>query len=102
VSRTLTLKALFVAAYLPPPDIVVETESTAFLMQMLVHSDSLTFTVSTTLQSSEAPGLVMLDVPDLTSRRAAGIVSRRDGWLLPAASALIGELEIGCAADPNN
>lgn len=96
------LNALFVAADLPLPDIVVETESMAFLMQMLVHSDSLTFTVSTSLQSSEAAGLVMLDVPDLASGREAGIVSRKDGWLSPASLALIGELKTICAADPNN
>jgi len=96
------LNALFVAADLPPPRVAVETESMAFLMQALLHSDAITFTVSTTLQSSEAEGLVMLDVPALAAGRQAGIITRQDGWLSPGALVIIRELEAICAAHPNN
>ncbi|MGV3651618.1 MAG: LysR substrate-binding domain-containing protein [Devosia sp.] len=96
------LNALFVSHDLPPPTIVCETESMAFLLQMLSHSDALTFTVSTTLLAPEAAGLRMLDVPALAARREAGVITRRDGWLNPAAREVIAELRAICVADPMN
>ncbi|MFI5015326.1 MAG: LysR substrate-binding domain-containing protein [Hyphomicrobiales bacterium] len=96
------LSALFVALDLPPPNIVVETESMAFLLQLLHHSDLLTFTVSTTLQAADGKGLTLLDVPALSANRQAGIISRRAGWLSPASEAVIAELKRLCAADPHN
>lgn len=96
------LNALFVANDLPPPSIVCETESMAFLLQLLHHSDALTFTVSTTLLAPEAQGLKMLDVPALAAQREAGVITRRDGWLSPAARELIGELQAISAEEPMN
>ena len=66
---------------------VVETSSHAFLLNMVRHSDALTFTVSRTVDIEEGAGLVMLNVPRLKVRREAGIVLRRGGWLSPAAAA---------------
>ena len=96
------LRALFVAANLPPPERVLETESMAFTIQTLLNSDSLSFSVSSTLGLAEAKGLIMLDVPRLSSVREAGIISRKDGWLSPAAMAIISELRTHCAAEPKN
>ena len=96
------LRALFIAADLPPPETIVETESMAFLIQTVLHSDTLTFTVSTTLNMAESTGLAMLHVPALASVRAAGVIMRKDGWLSPAAQAIVDELEAICALEPTN
>ena len=65
-------------------------------------SSSLTFTVSKTVEVEEGAGLVMLNVPHLKVRREAGIVTRRGGWLSPAAARVIDHLAAICAADPQN
>lgn len=96
------LRALFVAMDLPPPETVVETESMAFLIQFVRHSDALTFTVSTTMKTPESEGLTMLHTPDWSSTRQAGIISRKDGWLSPAALAIIEALKKICALEPTN
>ena len=83
------LNALFVAADLPPPDIAVETESMAFLLRVLVNFDALTFTVSSTAELVEAIGTGALDVPEITTERVAGIVTRKGGWASPASRAVI-------------
>jgi LysR family transcriptional regulator of gallate degradation len=96
------LNALFVANDLPPPRGAVESGSMALLLNVLRHSDALTFMVSKTLQTREGEGLVMLNVPGLTLSREAGIVTRRGGWLSPAALHVIEELKVICAAEPEN
>ncbi len=96
------LKALFTAMDLPPPKAVVETDSLAFLLQMARFSDALTFTVSTTLKLPEAVDLVMLKVPELDAFRSAGIITRKDGWLSPAAEAIVEELVAICEREPTN
>jgi DNA-binding transcriptional LysR family regulator len=96
------LEALFVSHNLSPPDSALETDSMAFLLQFLRHSDALTFTVHTTLKTAEGDGLVILNVPALRSSRGAGIIVRRTGWLSPAASAIIDHLTVICTDDPHN
>jgi LysR family transcriptional regulator of gallate degradation len=96
------LRALFVASDLPPPEAAVETGSMAFLLQMLKDSDSLTFTVRTTLNVPDGSGLVMLDIPELAASRQAGVICRRGGWLSPAAAEILQELRAICAQDPYN
>jgi LysR family transcriptional regulator of gallate degradation len=96
------LDALFVARDLPPPEPAVETESMAFLLQLLRHSDALTFTVRTTLALPDGVGLRMLDVPELGAVRQAGIIARADGWLSPAADAVVAELRAICAVESQN
>ena len=96
------LAALFAAQDLAPPHNVIETSSDAFLLNVLRHSDALTFTVSKTVDSEEGAGLVMLNVPRLRVRREAGVVIRRGGWLSPAASHLIDNLAAISAAHPQN
>ena len=96
------LRALFVAADLPPPEAVVETESQAFIIQMIRHSDAISFSVATTLKAAESEGLIMLRVPALASTRHAGIICRKDGWISPASAAVIDELKSICALEPEN
>ncbi len=96
------LRALFIAVDLPPPRIVVETESMALILNMLRDSDALSFLGSMSVQWSEAEGLRMLKVPRISAVREAGIISRKDGWLSPAAVAIIEELRTVCAVAPKN
>jgi LysR family transcriptional regulator of gallate degradation len=96
------LTALFAAQDLAPPQNVVETNSHAFLLNMLRDGDALTFTTSRTVDLDEGAGLVMLNVPPLTVRREAGVVLRRGGFLSPAALRLIDTLADICRADPRN
>jgi LysR family transcriptional regulator of gallate degradation len=96
------LVALFAAHDLAPPHDIVETNSHAFLLNLLRHSNALTFTVSKTVEVEEGAGLVMLNVPHLKVRREAGIVTRRGAWLSPAAARVIDHLAAICAADPQN
>ncbi|PZO81197.1 MAG: hypothetical protein DI629_05090 [Mesorhizobium amorphae] len=96
------LQALFVSLDLPVPDVAVHTESMAFLLQMVRFSDAVTFTVSTTLRTPEAKGLVMLHVPELAAVRSAGVVTRQGFRLAPAAEAIVEELAVICASEPTN
>jgi LysR family transcriptional regulator of gallate degradation len=93
---------LFEANDLPPPQGAVESGSMALLLNVVRQSDALTFQVSKTLQTREGEGLVMLSVPGLTLSREAGIVTRRGGWLSPAALYVIEELKVICAVEPEN
>lgn len=96
------LSALFVSADLPVPTIAVTTESMALLLRLLASCDALTFTVSTTVTLPEAAGLVMLDVPQLAAKRAAGIITRKGAWVSPAAQSIIEDLRAICARVQRN
>ena len=72
------------------------------LLNVLRQSDALTYMVSKTLLTREGEGLIMLNVPGLMLSREAGIITRRGGWLPPAALQVIEELRIVCAAEPEN
>ena len=95
-------RSVFISRDLAPPNAVVETKSMAFLLQMVRFSDALTFTVTTTLKTPEATGVVILDVPEVAAMRSAGIITRKDSWLSPAAEAIIEELTAICAREPTN
>ncbi len=99
---TRRLQALFIAAHLPPPESTVETESMAFLIQTVLNSDVITLTVASTLAMPEAKNLRLLTVAGLSSRREAGVVLRKDGFLSPAAEAIVEELKRICALEPTN
>ena len=60
---------------------------------ILIGSDALSFTNLTTLALPEAQALTVLDVPALKPNRAAGLVTRRSGWLSPAALGIIDVLK---------
>ncbi|HEV7275983.1 MAG TPA: LysR family transcriptional regulator [Devosiaceae bacterium] len=96
------LNAIFVAAGLPPPAIAVETDSVAFLLRIVASTDALTFTVSSTAKMLEAQGTAMLHVPEMVAEREAGIITRRDGWLPPAAGMTISELRRICSRERQN
>ena len=99
---TRRLQALFIAADLPPPETTVETESMAFLIQTILNSDAIALTVASSLDMPEAKGLRLLNVAGLTSRREAGVILRKDGFLSPAAEAIVDELKRICALEPTN
>jgi LysR family transcriptional regulator of gallate degradation len=96
------LNAIFTANDLPLPKATVESGSLGLLLNVLRQSDALTYMVSKTLLIREGEDLVMLNVPSLTLSREAGIITRRGGWLPPAALHVIEELRIVCAAEPEN
>ena len=96
------LNALFVANDLPAPMGTIESGSLTLLLNVVRQSDALTYMVSKTLSTREGEGLVMLNVPGLMLSREAGIVTRRGGWLSPAAQHIIDELKVVCAAEPQN
>ena len=99
---TRRLRALFIAADLAPPETTIETESMAFLIQTVLNSDAITLTVASTLGMPEAEGLTLVTVARLVSRREAGVVLRKDGFLSPAAEAIVDELKRICALEPTN
>ena len=99
---TRRLRALFIAADLAPPEIAVETESMAFLVQTVLNSDAITLTVASTIDMPEAKGLRLVRVAGLEPRREAGVVLRKDGFLSPAAAAIVDELKRICALEPTN
>ena len=99
---TRRLRAMFIAADLAPPETTIETESMAFLIQTVLNSDAITLTVASTLGMPEAEGLRLLTVARLVSRREAGVVLRKDGFLAPGAEAIVDELKRICALEPTN
>ncbi len=99
---TRRLRALFIAADLAPPEITVETESMAFLVQTVLNSDAITLTVASTIDMPEAEGLRLVTVAGMEPRREAGVVLRKDGFLSPAAEAIVDELKRICALEPTN
>ena len=99
---TRRLRALFIAADLAPPETVIETESMAFLIQAVLNSDAITLTVASSLDMPEAKGLKLMTVAGLALRREAGVVLRKDGFLSPAAEAIVEELKSICALEPTN
>ena len=99
---TRRLRALFIAADLAPPETAVETESMAFLIQTVLNSDAITLTVTSSLEMPEAKGLKLVTVTGMASRREAGVVLRKDGFLSPAAEAIVDELKRICALEPRN
>ncbi len=90
------LGALFVARGLMPPEPALETESTDMLLRVIAGSDALAFQVRSALEAPDAAGLATLDAPALAATRCTGIILRRDGWLPPAARAVLARLAESC------
>lgn len=89
------LVSLFDAAGMSAPEMVVETNSKTFLLEMLRESDALTFAAHKS--STEHAGLTALCVEGLCAKRETGIISRRGTWLSPAAAVIITEIKNICA-----
>lgn len=96
-SRLRRLGSLFDAAGLPQPDMVIETNSKTFLLEMLRESDALTFAGQASAMSSGNDGLTTLRVEGIRAVRQTGIISRRGAWLPPAAAQIVSELKRICA-----
>lgn len=93
------LDALFISNDLPPPKSILESGSVALQLNVLRHSDALATTVSKTLRTPEGGGLVMLNVPELALSRDAGVITRKDSWVSPAAAGIIDALKAICATE---
>jgi LysR family transcriptional regulator of gallate degradation len=44
----------------------------------------------------------MVEVHGLSATRQAGIITRRNGWMSPAAAAIVDQLKKICAGTPQN
>lgn len=96
------LDALFTGRGLEPPAASIETDSMAFMLATIRLSDGIGYTTSRLLTLDEGSGLVMLEVEGLSGRRTAGVISRRQARLSPAAQAIVDELTAICRLDDRN
>lgn len=96
------LDALFIARGLAAPVAAIETDSMAFMLAAIRLSEGIGYTTSQLLTLDDGKGLAMLQVGGLGGRRTAGIISRRDARLSPAAQAIVDELQAICRLDDRN
>ncbi|HMR33301.1 MAG TPA: LysR family transcriptional regulator [Geminicoccaceae bacterium] len=96
------LDALFIGRGLEAPAASIETDSMAFMLAAIRLSDGIGYATSRLLTLEEGSGLVMLDVEGLSGRRTAGVISRRQARLSPAAQAIVDELAAICRLDDHN
>lgn len=85
-----------------PPDPVIVSISQTFLLSFALKFDVLLYTTRSVLSIPEGRGLVEIDVPDLATSRAAGLIFRRPRLLTPAALFMAETLKRVCAGDPVN
>jgi LysR family transcriptional regulator of gallate degradation len=96
------LDALFVGRGLGAPTAAIETDSMAFMLATIRLSDGIGYSTSRLLTLDEGSGLAMLEVEGLNGRRVAGVISRREARLSPAARAIVDELVAICRVDSRN
>ncbi|SNT30669.1 LysR family transcriptional regulator [Tropicimonas sediminicola] len=85
-----------------PPTPLITSNSQTFLLTFAHFHDVLLYTTRSVLQIPEACELVEVDVPELASSRAAGLIYRRPKLLTPAAAFVAETLKAVCAAEPVN
>lgn len=90
------LRVIFRAHGLPPPEPAIETDIVSLKLELMRNSDYLSFHAAAHLREIDPGRFRPLDVPDATWRRAAGIITRRRSERNPAASVLIGIIEVVC------
>ena len=87
------LEAFFRKQDLPPPDVVIETNSVTHIIAVLRHSDLLSFLPKPLIEFSAAVGdLVPLNLPEAVWHRPVGLSYRRRGFMSPASTALLDQL----------
>ncbi len=96
------LDALLVGRGLEAPVPAIETDSMAFMLAAIRLSDGIGYTTARLLSLEEGAGLVMLKVEGMTSLRTAGVISRREARLSPAAQSIVDELTAICRLDDRN
>lgn len=91
------LDAYFHSRRLPPPRVVIETNSAVFTESVLAKSDLLGL-LPTQVINHSVGSIVALPAPEITLSRTVGLTHRRASVLSPLARLLIDEL-VGVAGD---
>ncbi|MGQ7844371.1 LysR family transcriptional regulator [Granulosicoccus sp. 3-233] len=94
--------ARLMAAGLPQPDRVTESDSLAFILAMVAASDCLTYTGSAARWVPNFASLVALDVPDIKVSRSAGIITRSRSLPSSATEFVMHRLRDYCRQHPVN
>ena len=85
-----------------PPAPLITSNSQTFLLAFAHFHDVLLYTTRSVMRIPEGLDLVEIDVPELASSRAAGLIFRRPKLLAPAAAFVAEKLKIVCASEPIN
>ncbi|MDV7141819.1 LysR family transcriptional regulator [Tropicimonas sp. TH_r6] len=85
-----------------PPTPLVDSNSQTFLLAFAQFHDVLLYTTRSVMRIPEGRDLVEIDVPELASSRAAGLIFRRPKLLTPAAAFVADILKAVCASEPIN
>lgn len=85
-----------------PPAPLITSNSQTFLLTFARYHDVLLYTTRSMLQIPEGCELVEIDVPELATSRAAGLIFRKPTLLTPAAAFVAETLKAVCAVEPIN
>lgn len=85
-----------------PPVPLITSNSQTFLLTIAHFHNVLLYTTRSMLQIPEGCDLVEIDVPELATTRAAGLIFRNPKLLTPAAAFVAETLKAVCAAEPTN
>nr|WP_321481850.1 LysR family transcriptional regulator [uncultured Cohaesibacter sp.] len=85
-----------------PPEPILVTNSQSFLLSFVLKHDVLLYTTRSVTRIPEGRDLVEIDVPELASSRAAGLIYRHPKLLTPAAQFLAEKIKQVCQDDPIN
>lgn len=75
------------------PAPILVSSSLTFTLQFIRAHDALIYTTRSILRTAESGGLTEIDVPELVSKRAAGLIFREASLLSPAALAVADALK---------
>ena len=85
-----------------PPEPVIVSTSQTFLLNFALKHDVLLYTTRSVRRIPEGKDLVELNVPELVSSRAAGLIYRKPKLLTPAAQFFAAKIKDLCQRDPVN
>jgi DNA-binding transcriptional LysR family regulator len=85
-----------------PPSPQVTSNSQTFLVALAFFHDVLLYTTRSVMRTPEGRDLVEIDVPELVTWRAAGLIFRHPKLLTPAAAFVAEKLKTVCASEPVN
>ena len=94
--------AKLLAAGLPQPARVTESDSLAFILSMVAASDCLTYTGNAALWVPTFASLVPLDIPGIKVTRSAGIITRNRSLPSSATEFVMSMLRDYCRRNPVN
>lgn len=94
-----TLEKLYLGRDLPAPEPALETNYMSLCLSAVKGHDYLSWMSELQLRLLRDPQLVPVSLPEARVMRRAGLVTRRDEQLAPAARALVAELKQICDQD---